>query len=71
MAARPVHPGQAVAPAGKYSLPKLSAEEQFVQKKQGEFIQGDVRVLNALDVERPFADLRDAVARLLPFHVSA
>jgi hypothetical protein len=41
-----------------------------VQKKQGEHIQGDVRVLNQLNVETPFTDVRDALQRLLPFHVS-
>lgn len=41
-----------------------------MQKKQGEHIQGDVRVLNQLNVETPFTDVRDALQRLLPFHVS-
>lgn len=59
-------------PAGapQYSLPRYSSEEQFVQKKQGEFIQGDVRMLSGCEVEKPFADVQDAVKRLLPFHVS-
>jgi hypothetical protein len=51
-------------------LPKFTAEEQWVQKKQGEFIQGDVRMLSGIDVEKPFQNVQDAVQRLLPFHVS-
>jgi hypothetical protein len=51
-------------------LPKFTAEEQWVQKKQGEFIQGDVRMLSSIDVEKPFQSVQDAVQRLLPFHVS-
>jgi hypothetical protein len=65
--------GRAGPPAGagqQYSLPKFSAEEQWVQKKQGEFIQGDVRMLSSIDVEKPFQSVQDAVQRLLPFHVS-
>jgi hypothetical protein len=63
-------PGQQPGAAPQYSLPKFSAEEQWVQKKQGEFIQGDVRMLSGIDVEKPFQNVQDAVQRLLPFHVS-
>lgn len=63
-------PGQQAGAAPQYSLPKFSAEEQWVQKKQGEFIQGDVRMLSGIDVEKPFQSVQDAVQRLLPFHVS-
>eukprot|EP00775_Hariotina_reticulata_P009156 gene9156-9324_t len=60
---------QAAQQGPQYSLPKLTAEEQYVQKKQGEHIQGDVRMLNQLNVETPFTDIRDALQRLLPFHL--
>jgi hypothetical protein len=62
-------PGQQAGAGPQYSLPKFSAEEQWVQKKQGEFIQGDVRMLSTIDVEKPFGSVQDAVQRLLPFHV--
>ena len=66
MAGRPGQPGG----QPQYSLPKLAPEEQFVQKKQGEYIQNDVRQLSIhMDVETPFRDVKDAITRLLPFHV--
>ncbi|KAF6258070.1 hypothetical protein COO60DRAFT_1157784 [Scenedesmus sp. NREL 46B-D3] len=61
--------GQQAGAGPQYSLPKFSAEEQWVQKKQGEFIQGDVRMLGGIDVEKPFQNVQDAVQRLLPFHL--
>lgn len=42
-----------------------------MQKKQGEYIQNDVRNLSIhMDVDAPFRDVKDAITRLLPFHVS-
>lgn len=68
MAGRPGQPGG----QPQYSLPKLAPEEQFVQKKQGEYIQADVRQLSMhMDVETAFRDVKDAISRLLPFHVSS
>lgn len=53
----------------QYSLPALTPEQQYVQKKQAEEIQRDVRSMG-LDTTTPFANLQDAAMRLLPFHVS-
>jgi hypothetical protein len=59
----------AAAAATQYSLPAFTPEQEYVQKKQGEELQKDVRLLCALDNTVPFANLQDAVMRLLPFHV--
>lgn len=67
MAAPPPHGAQHV----QFSLPPITPEQQYVQKRQGEEVQRDVRTLNTLDANEPFANLQDAVLRLLPFHVSA
>lgn len=77
MAARhPVaqQPAAAVAVAApgahpQYSLPELTQEEQYVQRRQAEILQKDVKTMQSLDTTTPFANLQDAVMRLLPFHV--
>lgn len=60
----------AAAAAPQYSLPAFTPEQHYVQKKQAEELQKDARLLCALDNTTPFANLQDAVMRLLPFHVS-
>jgi hypothetical protein len=74
MAARPHQQQAAVAGAPgaqpQYSLPALTPEQLYVQKKQAEELQRDVHSMRTLDTTAPFVDLQDAVMRLLPFHVS-
>lgn len=70
---QPAVVGAAAAPPGahpQYSLPALAPEQAYVQKKQAEELQRDVHNMRSLDTATPFADLQDAVMRLLPFHVS-
>lgn len=69
MAAHQPQQPMGAAGAAQYSLPKYTPEELFVQKKQTEEIQKDVRHFVQLDTAAPFANLQDAVMRLLPFHV--
>lgn len=54
-----------------YALPPLTQEQLYVQKRQAEEIQKDVRHLTQLDTNTPFQNVQDAVVRLLPFHVSS
>jgi hypothetical protein len=59
----------AAAAAPQYSLPAYTPEQQYVQKQQADEFNKDVRLLCALEHTTPFANLQDAVMRLLPFHV--
>jgi hypothetical protein len=68
-AQQPAAAGPAPGAHPQYSLPSLTPEQHYVQKKQAEEIQRDVRSMG-LDTTTPFANLQDAVMRLLPFHVS-
>jgi hypothetical protein len=51
-------------------LQPLTEGELAVQKNQGAAIQEDVKALIALDIQKPFHNLQDAIQRLIPFHVS-
>jgi hypothetical protein len=55
----------------QFSLPPITPEQQYVQQRQQAEVKREVNYLNTLDANEPFANLQDAVMRLLPFHVSA
>lgn len=56
-------------PHAQFSLPPITPEQQYVQQRQQAEVKREVNYLNTLDANEPFANLQDAVMRLLPFHL--
>ena len=48
----------------------MEEAEKYSLRRTARFLSDDAKQLCAADFTRPFANLQDAIDRLLPFHVS-
>jgi chloramphenicol 3-O-phosphotransferase len=58
------------APSAQSAKPATMEEaEKYASRRAARFLSDDAKQVCAADVTRPFANLQDAIDRLLPFHV--